>query len=159
MSTTTDSECVISGQWNSCPAGSTFSFNGQNRTLNADLRCPFDAVQQSSFIDASQKGLCECDATLINADDPNAVEEDMQCECYACPPGGQWGFAYECNKAIYGPCTSFNCAGLCNGELNLGLNQETFPPTAAPTPASAAHGMSTSMPIVILVLAIARMIR
>jgi hypothetical protein len=161
MSVTTGTECVISGDWNICPADTKFTQAGVSKTLEADIKCPFDSVQQSSFLDASQKGLCECDARLIITDDPdpNAVPEDMVCECYACPTGSRQGFSYECTKPIYLTCLSFNCAGDCNGDLNLGLDDSTFPPTAAPTEPSAAHGMSTSMPIVILVLAIVRMIR
>jgi hypothetical protein len=156
--TTAGSECQINGAWNICPAGTNFVFEGQNRTLEADLRCPLDSVQQSSFIEAAQKGLCECEASLINTDDPDMVAEDLECECYPCPSGSRIGFSYSCNKPIYSVCESFTCDFVCNGDL-FGDDQATFSPTAAPTAESAAHGMSTSMPIVILVLAIARMIR
>jgi subtilisin family serine protease len=149
--TNTSIGCQIFGDLNVCPANADFESAGQNLTLLAQISCPNDSVQQSSFVDATQKGLCTCDASLM---DHGMVETDavpILCDCFACPDGSRFGFAYDCNRTIVGPCTSFNCAGLCNGEMNLGLDQATFAPTGAPTEATEAPSQFPSRaPIVAL---------
>jgi hypothetical protein len=88
-----------------------------------------------------------------------ADAEPMVCECFACPDGSRFGFAYDCDRTIAGPCTSFNCAGKCNGEMNLGLDLATFAPTGAPTRMSAAHSASMPMATALLAFALARVFR
>merc|ERR1712113_1064023 len=58
-------------------------------------------------------------------------EQDMECDCFACPFGMKMGFAYTCNKEITGPCKSFDCFGLCNGKYDPGnlVGRETFAPS------------------------------
>ena len=158
MSTTTGSECVIAGDKLECPADAKFSYAGANRTLLATIACPLDARTQSEFIDASQKGLCTCGSSLVNTDNPNAAEPPIQCNCYACPIGSRFGFAYECNRPITGPCDSFNCNGDCNGEFNFFLdNTRTFAPTGAPT--SGAGSLNHLGGVAMMVWLVVRMIR
>lgn len=163
LQTTVDNQCNIAGDFINCPAGMQFSYNNEPGFLDARLQCPLDSVQQFDFITASQKGLCECEATI---NDEEREDEPINCECYVCPPGSKWGFAYQCDREIYGPCTSHGCDGLCNGDLNLGL--PTNAPTLAPgntapvnsdPSSSAASGSSVQMSMALLLLAIARMIR
>jgi hypothetical protein len=157
--TSADTQCVISGDFNSCPADSDFSYDGQDQTLAADLQCPLDSVAQSGFISASQRGLCQCDAELL--DSAGVKLRDMECDCYICPDGSRFGFAYTCTTEIAGPCKSFDCFGTCNGVFNpLNLDRETFAPTEPPTPApvSGANSMSSpSLGSAVMILALVRM--
>ena len=132
MSINAGSDCIIAGDWNRCPADAGFEFQGEEKQLYANLSCPFDSVRQSGFIASSQEGLCECEAKLASIGVTEEEAEDINCNCFACPPGFTFGFAYECDKRLVGPCTIFNCNGLCNGDLDFG-GGDTFAPTAAPT--------------------------
>jgi hypothetical protein len=158
--TASNTQCVIGGDWNTCPAGSNFEYAGDKQRLEAALACPLDSVAQSGFITASQRGLCECDAEL--QDDIGNKLKDMECDCFICPDGSRFGFAYTCTTEIAGPCKSFDCFGTCNGVFNpLNLDRETFGPTSAPTPApgSSANGLANpSIGTAMLVVAIVRMI-
>eukprot|EP00535_Pseudo-nitzschia_heimii_P010553 CAMPEP_0197175568 /NCGR_PEP_ID=MMETSP1423-20130617/1758_1 /TAXON_ID=476441 /ORGANISM="Pseudo-nitzschia heimii, Strain UNC1101" /LENGTH=220 /DNA_ID=CAMNT_0042624757 /DNA_START=166 /DNA_END=828 /DNA_ORIENTATION=- len=123
--------CRINGGTNKCPAGSSMNYGGQRVTLDADILCPLDSVEQSEWIEASQKGLCGCASQLLDAN-CEIVEEEMDCECIACPFGMTLGFAYSCTTEIVGPCKSFDCFGKCNSKYdpgNLVGDKETFPPT------------------------------
>jgi len=127
----TENRCRIAGDTNKCPAGSTMEYGGELQSLDAYIKCPLDAVGQSEWIEASQKGLCGCDSSLFDRD-CNLVEREMDCECFACPFGMQLGFAYSCTTEIVGPCKSFDCFGRCNQKYdpgNLVGDKETFPPT------------------------------
>lgn len=127
--------CRISGFFNKCPAGSSLSYAIENNSVDATLVCPLDSVAQSDWIEASQKGLCECEASLLDAN-CDILQEEMDCECFACPPGTKLGFAYSCKSAIVGPCTSFDCYGNCNEKYdpgNLVNDRETFAPTIYPS--------------------------
>jgi hypothetical protein len=139
--TTTDSTCDIWGAWNICPASTLFNFDGQEVNLEAELFCPLSSVAKSNFIDASQKGRCECHAELVALDDSKAP---MDCNCFACPEGSRIGFAYDCLERIFGPCTQFNCAGECNGRFNFGLDSATEAPTAALVGGLGSGAMTTS---------------
>jgi hypothetical protein len=108
--------CYIAGSVLRCPAASDFTFSGQTVTLDAEILCPFESVAQSSFIEASQQGRCQCDSTLIDA---AGKPLDIDCECFACSPGSNFGFAYMCTSLILSSCTSFNCLGQCNGEIDF----------------------------------------
>jgi hypothetical protein len=157
--TETGNQCRIAGDFNKCPASSDFEYAGSFQRLQADLNCPLDSVSQSEYIEASQKGLCECDSALV--DKNQTLIKDMECDCYVCPPGSRFGFAYECTSEIAGPCKSFNCFGECNGDMNpLNLDRETFGPTEAPLASgSAVKGLvDPSMGMAVLILALARMI-
>lgn len=156
--TSAGNECRIAGDYNTCPASSDFEYQGEFQRLAADLKCPLDSVGQSEFISAAQKGLCECDAEL--QDQQGVKLKDMDCDCYICPPGSRFGFAYTCTTEISGPCKSFDCFGTCNGVFNpLNLDRETFGPTEAPvTEVSAASGLTNpSMGMAVMFLALARM--
>jgi hypothetical protein len=157
--TSTGNECRISGDYNSCPASSDFEYQGEFQTLAADLKCPLDSVGQSEFLAAAQKGLCECDAEL--QDREGVKLKDMDCDCFICPTGSRFGFAYTCTTEISGPCKSFDCFGTCNGVFNpLNLDRETIAPTDAPmSPGSTANGVShPTMTLAFMVLAIVRLI-
>ena len=121
--TTTGTGCEIWGAWNICPASTLFNFDGQEVDLEAELFCPLNSVTKSNFIDASQKGRCECHASLIGTTQP------MDCNCFVCPQGSRIGFAYDCDQRNFGPCTQFNCAGECNGRFKFGLDVATEAPT------------------------------
>lgn len=162
MSTESGSQCTIQGDYNSCPAGADFQYAGEDQTLQAFLKCPLDSVAQSGFILASQKGLCECDAALLDGN--GTVMEDMECDCFACPDGSRFGFAYSCTTPIAGPCKTFDCFGNCNnpGFNPLNLDRETFGPTEAPVaPASVAAstdiGSTATMGMAVMLVAIFRM--
>lgn len=153
--TTTGSGCLINGDWLSCPAGSDFKFNGNEMRLNAYLQCPLNSVSQSQFVEASQQGLCQCDSALQAPGKTADEAEPIDCECFACPVGSEFGFSYECNRPILFNCLTFNCFGECNGAFNAGLNKETDAPTAAPTPGSSAMShspMSSTSALVVLVV-------
>ena len=128
-----DNQCRISGGDNKCPAGSTMNYAGEKQSIDAYIRCPLDAVAQSEWIDASQKGLCGCDSALYDSE-CSLIKADMDCECFACPFGMQVGFAYTCTTEIVGPCKSFDCFGKCNGKYDPGNigGKETYPPTSYP---------------------------
>jgi len=124
-------KCRINGDSNKCPAGSYLNYAGERQILDADVYCPLDSVAQSEWIEGSQKGLCDCTSMLMDAD-CNIIEEEMDCECIACPFGMKLGFAYSCTTEIVGPCKSFDCFGRCNQKYdpgNLVGDKETFPPT------------------------------
>jgi len=132
-----------SGDNNKCPAGSEITYDGARQTLDAYVLCPLDSVAQSDWIDASQKGLCQCEASLLDGN-CGLIEEDMECECFACPIGFQVGFAYECTKEIAGPCKSFDCFGNCNGKYDPGnlVGRETFAPSTLSSPSDSSAGVS-----------------
>lgn len=154
--TETGNKCTIAGDFNKCPASSNFEYQGTFQRLEAALKCPLDSVGQSEFISASQKGLCDCDSALVDGE--GRVLKEMDCDCYICPQGARFGFAYTCTTEIAGPCKSFDCFGTCNGVFNPGnLDRETFGPTEAPIPAGSAV-YSPSMGLAVMVLALARMI-
>jgi hypothetical protein len=165
MSTESGSECTISGDFNTCPAGSDFEYAGVKQTLEAFLQCPLDSVAQSGFISASQRGLCECDATLL--DGAGAVLQDMECDCFACPDGSRFGFAYSCTTPIAGPCLTFDCFGNCNdpGFNPLNLDRATFGPTEAPLETatdsygSAATNLGSSSTVVGMAVMVAALFR
>lgn len=150
--TTVENRCEIWGAWNICPADTTFNFDGQEVILRAELSCPLSSVTKSNFIDASQKGNCQCDAHLEGTDEP------MDCTCFACPEGSRIGFAYDCLQRIAGPCTQFNCDGECNGKFKFGLDLNTEAPTPSPY-SSAMTNSPISGTISLVVLTLAWMIR
>ncbi|KAG7367425.1 hypothetical protein IV203_030096 [Nitzschia inconspicua] len=157
--TSSENECRIAGDYNTCPASSDFQYQGEFQRLVASLKCPLDSVGQSEFIIASQKGLCECDSELY--DQQGVKLKDMDCDCFACPPGSRFGFAYTCTSEIAGPCTSFDCLGECNGDFNpLNLDRETLGPTDAPiTQVSAGNGLSNPfVGLATMLLAIVRFV-
>jgi hypothetical protein len=162
--TTTENGCYITGGSNICPASADFTFDGVVKRLTAELVCPLDAVAQSDFREASQLGLCECNASINVVNSTDDTAEPLVCTCFVCPSQAeQFGVAYICETPISGNCLSFNCAGQCNGDPNLDLmGQDTKAPTAAPkdTPSgpsgSAAfttHPAITSTALVLLCLA------
>jgi hypothetical protein len=157
--TSAENACTIAGDYNKCPASSDFDFQGEFNRLEAFLNCPLDSVGQSEFIAAAQKGLCQCDAEL--QDSEGTKLKDMDCDCFVCPPGSRFGFAYTCTSEISGPCKSFDCFGTCNGVFNpLNLDRETLGPTEAPIqPESAANGFTDpSMAMAIMLLAFMRQV-
>jgi len=154
MSTTTDNECVVAGDFLECPADAEFSYGDVSRSLEATLMCPLNSAVQSDFIGASQRGVCQCDSQLVNTDAPD--NDPIQCDCFACPVTSRFGFGYTCNKNIVGPCHTFNCDGQCNGEFSFNLDPKTFAPTEAPT--DAAQGRSIAL-TALAVLFVMRMIR
>lgn len=166
--TTTDNNCYIAGDFNVCPATADFDFNGAIKRLNANLKCPLNAVQQSDFRDASQKGLCECEAEVmdVTADtSTTGAAVPLSCECFICPDQANlFGVAYTCSTPINGPCYTFNCEGTCNGDLSF-IDSTTRAPTAAPGPATNGNGSGAfdSSPgfatMALLVLTFARMLR
>lgn len=164
---TTGNDCYISGDFNVCPASANFQFGGEGDVsrLEASIKCPFDAVAQSDFRDASQKGLCECEATIQNLNLTDSTAAPINCECFICPDqANQFGVAYTCDVPITGPCTTFNCGGICNGDLNFIDGAATRPPTAPPQPVSnensGAFGINPAMgTTVLLVLSMFRMFR
>lgn len=128
--------CKIAGFSNKCDAGSTIDYAGIKNSIDARILCPLDSVAQSDWIDGSQKGLCTCEAALLD-EACNILEEVMDCECFACPSGFTLGFAYSCSTEIVGPCKSFDCNGRCNEKFdpgNLVGDKETFPPTVIDEP-------------------------
>ena len=106
MSTSAGSQCTIAGDVNKCPAGAGFTFEGEDQYLFAEMICPFDSVDQSGFIVASQQGKCSCDTALYTAPPEQGGEllEELQCTCFVCPAGSRFGFAYSCETPIAGPC-------------------------------------------------------
>mmetsp|Transcript_41071 Transcript_41071/g.98993 ORF Transcript_41071/g.98993 Transcript_41071/m.98993 type:complete len:156 (+) Transcript_41071:335-802(+) len=154
MTTTTDTGCQIWGAWNICPASTDFDFDGQKVDLEAELFCPLNSVTKSNFIDASQKGHCECHASLVGTTQP------MDCNCFVCPQGSRIGFAYDCDQRIFGPCTQFNCAGECNGRFSFGLDAKTEAPTPVIISGTSSHGTdSLPMTLAMSVLTIYWMMR
>jgi hypothetical protein len=141
--TTTDNQCTTTGDYISCPAAANFTFAGQIYQLSASLSCPLDATAQSDFRQASQEGLCGCDAALADVNSTSGVTP-LDCTCFICPDQPDlFGVAFECTTPISGPCTKFNCRGVCNGDLNF-MDAETNAPTAAPAD-SATNGGSAAM--------------
>jgi hypothetical protein len=130
--TTVDSACDIWGAYNICPADTIYIYDGDKVELQAELWCPLSSVTKSNYIEASQKGRCECHAQLVGIEG----EEPMNCNCYACPQGSRFGFAYDCQERIYGACTQFNCDGECNGRFKFGLDSLTDSPTPSPVDAA-----------------------
>lgn len=131
-----NNQCSISGFFNKCPAGSSLTYASEKNSVDAKLMCPLDSVAQSDWVEASQKGFCQCDAALLD-EGCNVLEADMDCECFACPAGTKLGFAYTCTTPIVGPCKSFDCYGKCNGKYdpgNLVGDKQTFAPTDFPSP-------------------------
>ena len=147
MGTSVENLCTIWGAWNICPASTIFDFNGKTATLEAELQCPLHSVVKSNFIEASQKGNCQCDARLVEKD------REMDCNCFACPEGSRIGFAYDCLQRIAGPCTSFNCAGECNGRFKFGLDLATEAPTATPDAAMMNSPIQGTLMVIVLTFA------
>mmetsp|Transcript_25607 Transcript_25607/g.28673 ORF Transcript_25607/g.28673 Transcript_25607/m.28673 type:complete len:227 (-) Transcript_25607:321-1001(-) len=156
--------CKIAGDNNKCPAGSAINYGGQRQTLDAYLKCPLDSVGQSDWQEASQKGLCQCEASLLDTETCGIIEATMDCECSACPFGMAVGFAYSCTTEIVGPCKSFDCFGKCNGKYDPGnlLGRETFAPSilgTTPTTTAVASGAGmSSMNTMVLMVALFQMI-
>ena len=128
--------CRIGGDFNKCPAGSTMDYGGDVQTIDAKILCPLDSVQQSEWLEASQKGLCGCESQLRDQDCA-LLPDEMECECFACPFGMTVGFAYSCTTEIVGPCKSFDCSGRCNYKYdpaNLVGGRETFAPSNLDNP-------------------------
>jgi hypothetical protein len=158
MATTVDSDCYITGGKVSCPADTQFTFGGAEKTLDADITCPLNSVDQTQFRDMSQKGLCTCDATIMETNpDPDATEEpeSLACTCYVCPDGTKLGFGYKCEEPIFNDCYSFNCNFECNGsDDNTQIAGEGAGPTAAPIDESGAsylHQTPLSLSVWLLV--------
>eukprot|EP00529_Nitzschia_sp_RCC80_P035840 CAMPEP_0113455992 /NCGR_PEP_ID=MMETSP0014_2-20120614/8658_1 /TAXON_ID=2857 /ORGANISM="Nitzschia sp." /LENGTH=171 /DNA_ID=CAMNT_0000347433 /DNA_START=1052 /DNA_END=1567 /DNA_ORIENTATION=+ /assembly_acc=CAM_ASM_000159 len=152
-STAAQSRCTIAGDFNKCPAGGSFTFNGEPRFLDATMVCPLDSVDQSGFIVASQQGKCTCDVATYDDTPPSSGGtgtkiDDLACQCFVCPAGSRVGFAYTCATPIAGPCLNFDCFGSCNSDPNfnpLGIDTETLAPTDAPVAQpSSASTMSVS---------------
>jgi hypothetical protein len=132
MSGTAGTDCQINGDTINCPAGADFVFDGTPKYLEATITCPFDSVAQSQWKETSQEGLCTCNGRLL---DENRDEEEggpITCECYACPDGSAIGFAYSCDRTLFGSCTSFDCDFGCNNGYTPPLAGGTFAPTGAP---------------------------
>lgn len=142
--TTTDNDCLTTGGYISCPASADFTFDGSVKRIQATLSCPLSATAQSDFRQASQEGLCECDASLVDVN-VTGSSTPLDCSCFICPDQANlFGVAYECTTPITGPCTIFNCEGTCNGDLNF-INSATDAPTAAPNANSDGGGGSAAM--------------
>mmetsp|Transcript_14817 Transcript_14817/g.41288 ORF Transcript_14817/g.41288 Transcript_14817/m.41288 type:complete len:189 (+) Transcript_14817:186-752(+) len=162
-------QCRISGFSNKCPAGSSLTYASEKNSIDAKIMCPLDSVAQSDWREASQKGLCGCDAALLDSACSVLVEK-MNCECFACPAGTTLGFAYSCDQPIVGPCTSFDCYGRCNEKYdpgNLAGDRITFAPTTFPSdekvtvePSAASFGIPNNnmMVTAVMILAFFRMI-
>lgn len=159
-----DNKCTIKGDQNKCFAGSTMDYAGVQQSIDAYVLCPLDSLGQSDWIEASQNGLCSCQSALYDSE-CGLIEEEMDCECVACPFGLSLGFAYSCTTEIVGPCKSFDCFGRCNEKYdpgNLVGDKETFAPTVVDTSNSSAsrndllnnHVMGTA----VLAVALFRMI-
>jgi len=139
-------DCALNGQGQSvCPAGSQIINGDDVVTIDGKIVCPADITigQDIFYTEASQRGLCSCIAGRYD-NDCDVVEEDLECECFACPPESTVSVSYSCNKFIIGECTSLDCDGLCNGAYLPPLIDEPFvtrdptkeptaPPTAPPT--------------------------
>ena len=139
--------CVLNLKGDSvCPIGSQISMAGtgsENKvvTIDAKLVCPNDVLVAENIENdvASQRGLCSCDAGLFDTD-CNAIEEDIECECFICPAGSMSSIAYSCNKDIVEGCSSFDCDATCNGAFEYPLlnevpttNEPSRKPTTQPT--------------------------
>ncbi|MGK3747019.1 MAG: hypothetical protein ACI8RD_007732 [Bacillariaceae sp.] len=155
-------ECRISGDRNKCPAASSINYKGEVITMDAQILCPLDSVGQSDWVEASQNGLCDCEVNLLDAT-CGLIEQEMDCECFACPFGMKVGFAYYCTTEIAGPCKSYDCFGQCNGAYDPGnlVGRETIVPTTFDTQAEAAAvvtNRSGTTSTVLMVVALFRMI-
>jgi subtilisin-like proprotein convertase family protein len=102
-----------------CPANTIFVLgNGDEDelTMDADYVCPTDKLEgddtKAAVDKASQEGLCTCKARLFDWD-CSLIEEDMECDCVACPSGSTLSIAYTCKKPIASDCLAFNCDGAC----------------------------------------------
>mmetsp|Transcript_22635 Transcript_22635/g.63131 ORF Transcript_22635/g.63131 Transcript_22635/m.63131 type:complete len:164 (-) Transcript_22635:86-577(-) len=160
MAGTSENLCMINGDYNICPGDISVSYSGEVTYLNADVSCPFDAVLQSNFIQASQNGVCNCTTAILTEGEQRRGRDGkpINCNCYACPldPTPKVGYAFECDQPIVGPCKTFSCDGTCNGEFNIFDNGDTRAPTMAPTSASAT---SSSLHVTVLaVLCVLHMI-
>jgi hypothetical protein len=171
---TTNSDCVIAGDFNRCPADASITYNGIKKIMDASLSCPLDSVEQSDFIEGSQLGLCDCAVDIYDADVPPPVQilgqtpdgtglsggKAASCECYLCGQGYPFGVAFTCDEVIVGSCTSFNCFGECNGDTSLNfLGGITRAPTAAPSSESDAAAHLMASPMWLVGFMIARMLR
>ena len=156
-------ECKISGDKNKCPAASSINYKGELVTMDAQILCPLDSVKQSDWVDASQRGLCSCDISLLDST-CGPIEDEMDCVCFACPIGMKVAFAYYCSSEIAGPCKSFDCFGQCNGAYDPGnlVGRDTIAPTTFDEPVveSAAFTVTRSdmASTVLMVVALFRMI-
>ena len=146
MSTTTETQCTITGGEVTCPADTSFKFGDLGKYLDADIICPLNSVDQTQFRDMSQKGLCTCSATLqdiIDEELSGEAPEPLNCDCYVCPEGMALGFGYVCDAPIFNDCMSFNCKFECNGidELNtlIAGNGPTAAPVNGNTSAAVSH--------------------
>ena len=159
-------DCFITGEFNICPAGADLTDgDGMIKRVTASLKCPLDAVDQSDFREASQNGLCSCDASIRDLTESEDAAQPLDCECFVCPgQADQFGVAYYCSSPIVGICTSFNCRGDCNGDRDLDLITDstkapTGAPVAPPVPSSAFNTDPTMATTALLVLCLARMLR
>ena len=141
----------------SCPASFTFSFAGDAGKLQAELTCPAEPNANSleEFRNATQQPTkvsgCQCTNTMLLPS-----QQSMDCYCYGCPVGSQFGAGYVCSTPIFGNCKSFNCHGACNGVPDfphfLMLKDETTDlPTSSPTirddPEESTTSSPTSLPM------------
>lgn len=118
-----------------CPAESQITLqNDTTLTVDAKIACPNDMLIEEGigYIEASQRGLCTCQAALFD-NDCDVIEEDLECECFVCPAGSAIGVAYSCNKEIVGGCSGFDCDANCNGEYKPPLMEVDTVLTKAPT--------------------------
>lgn len=116
-----------------CPASSQISAGSTQLTLDAKLSCPTDTLgaQGIGYAEASRNGLCGCEAGLYDGN-CDVIEEDLECQCYACPQGSPLGYAYGCNKEIIQGCKTFDCNGNCNVDFEFPMSN-TYLPTSEPT--------------------------
>lgn len=110
-------ECEMAGDTISCPVGSSFAVDGQTSTLDGQLSCSMNDVNQlGGFVSASQHAdTCQCATTLVNETDGSI--SNLDCNCYVCDEGSSFETALTCTSPIAGTCTSFDCDGICNGEF------------------------------------------
>lgn len=127
-----DAKCITIGDSISCPAQADITFDGSTKRIAADIVCPLAATAQSDFRQASQEGLCECNASLQDLDNMDSSPVPLDCNCFICPDEANlFGIAFECSSPITGPCNVFNCQGICNGELDFN-STVTDSPTSIP---------------------------
>jgi hypothetical protein len=76
---------------------------------------PLTTFDEYLFMEMSQKGLCTCDAMIVD-ENMEEAETPLNCACYVCPEGSQAAFGYVCEEPIHNDCYSFNCALECNAQ-------------------------------------------
>lgn len=125
--------CALDTEGNmSCPLGFTFTVGDVALTLDSKIKCPNDELISNDIgvTEASQMGLCECDASTFDAVTCDVEEEDLECQCFSCNNGG---VAFSCNKNIILDCKSLDCEGNCNGDFRFPLKDDAPDPTQNPT--------------------------